>query len=262
MDMIPKTNRGGADAASVNKIAEVSIFFWLLKIVATTLGETGGDLLAQTMNLGYVVGLGITGALLIVLVAIQLRARRFHPVIFWATIVGTTTAGTEISDMMDRTLGLGYTAGSAILLAGLAVTLAVWFWSERNLSVDPIRSGRAELLFWIAVLFSNSLGTAFGDYLVDDLSLGYVAAAFVCTGVIGVVVALHYTRAINEIALFWVAFVFTRPFGASFGDFLTKPTGHGGLDLGTYNASAVSVALMGVLILLSMRRRLSVGAGG
>jgi len=246
-------------AEAVNKIAEVTMTFWIMKIIATTLGETTGDFFAQTLNLGYVSGLGITGAMLIVLIFFQVRASFFHPALFWAAIVATTTAGTEVSDLMDRTLGLGYTGGSLILTAGLLATLAIWYRRDGNLSVDPIRRKDAEIMFWIAVVFSNSLGTAFGDFLVDSIGFGYVEAALICTAVIGVVLTLHYTRVMNDIALFWIAFIFTRPFGATFGDFLTKPVAHGGLDLGTYNASVICLLLMGGIIFVSLRTRRQVG---
>ncbi|PHP65230.1 hypothetical protein CSC94_20175 [Zhengella mangrovi] len=249
----PATGHATSTAATVTKIAEVTLAFWVMKIIATTLGETTGDFIAQTLNLGYVAGLGITGALLVAVIFFQVRASHFHPALFWAAIVATTTAGTEISDMMDRTLGLGYASGSVILTAGLLATLAVWYWRDGNLSVDPIRRRDAEITFWIAVVFSNSLGTAFGDFLVDNAGLGYVEAALVCTAVIGLVLTLHYTRAMNDIALFWIAFIFTRPFGATFGDFLTKPVSHGGLDLGTYNASLVCLVLMTGIVLASVR---------
>jgi uncharacterized membrane-anchored protein len=238
---------------TLNKIAEVTALFWVLKIIATTLGETTGDFIAQTLNLGYVVGLGITGAFLVALIFFQVRADKFHPAAFWAAIVATTTAGTEISDLMDRTLGLGYATGSLVLTAGLLATLLVWYKRDGNLNVDPIIRKDAEIMFWIAVVFSNSLGTAFGDFLVDVAGLGYLSAALVCTAVIVGVLVLHYTKAMNDIALFWIAFIFTRPFGATFGDFLTKPVSHGGLNLGTYNASLVCLVLMTVLIFATMR---------
>ena len=225
---------------TVNKIAEVTALFWMIKIVATTLGETFGDFFSQTLDLGYVIGLGITGAMLLT-------------ALFWAAIAGTTTFGTEISDLLDRTLHVGYIGGSLILAAGLALTLIVWYRREGSLEVDPITQGRAEILFWVAVVFSNALGTAFGDFLVDVAGLGYGGAALVCTAVIALVLVLHYTRAMNEIALFWIAFIFTRPFGATFGDLLTKPIAKGGLDLGTLNASIVSLVLISGLIGLSWR---------
>ncbi len=248
---------------ALNKIAEVTIWFWLIKIVATTLGEMSGDMLSQTLDLGYVVGLGITGAALLTVLFFQIRADRHRPALFWAAIVGTTMAGTEISDMMDRTFGLGYLWGSAILLAGLLATLAVWRVRDGNLSVDPIARKDAEITFWVAVLFSNSLGTAFGDFLVDVVNLSYIQGAVVTMGVIVIVLALHYARAVNDVALFWIAFVFTRPFGATFGDLLTKPLDKGGLDLGTYWGSLVSLGLIVLLVVLSHRsdRRRHAAAG-
>lgn len=236
------------------KIAEVTAAFWALKILATTLGETAGDFLSQTLGLGYVAGLCITGVLLVGLLALQIGARSYRPAIFWSAIVGTTTAGTEISDLMDRTLGLGYATGSVLLLAGLIATLSVWYLREGSLSIEQIRRRNVEIMFWIAVIFSNSLGTAYGDFLVDNLALGYLAAAAVCTAVIVVVIVLHYTHTVNDVALFWIAFIFTRPFGATFGDLLTKPIAKGGFDLGTQYASLVCLVLMTGLIGLSVRR--------
>ncbi len=259
MSPLPPTEPAVSGAAeplapAINKIAEVTAVFWLMKIIATTLGETAGDFISQTLNLGYSAGLGITGALLVAVIFFQVRAKSFHPALFWAAIVATTTAGTEISDMMDRTLGLGYASGSLLLTAGLIATLAVWYKRDGNLSVDPIARTDAEITFWIAVVFSNSLGTAFGDFLVDNLGLGYMDAALICTAIIAAVLILHYTRAMNEIALFWIAFIFTRPFGATFGDFLTKPLAHGGLDLGTYNAAFVCILLMAGIIAATLWR--------
>lgn len=240
--MNPTTLR--PETGFVRKIAEVTATFWALKIIATTLGETAGDYLSQTLDLGYIAGLGITGAILIVLITAQIASKAFHPVLFWAAITGTTMAGTEISDLMDRTLGLGYAAGSALLLGGLLASLAIWYRREGNLQIDHIHGRGAETMFWIAVLFSNSLGTAYGDFLVDNMGLGYMYAAAICTGVIALVLVLHYRRMVNEVALFWIAFIFTRPFGATFGDLLTKPMAKGGFDLGTLNASAVCLVLM------------------
>ncbi len=240
---------------AINKIATVTLAFWVMKVLATTLGETAGDFVAQTMNLGYLAGLGITLAMLGLLLVFQLRAERFQPALFWAAIVATTTAGTEISDLMDRTLGLGYPGGAALLLAGLLATLIAWHRRKGTLSVDPVAGGTAEAFFWAAVICSNSLGTAFGDFLVDNLLLTYLEGAMVCTAIIAAVLVLHYSKAMNEVALFWIAFVFTRPFGATFGDFLTKPLSSGGLDLGTLWASTVSVALLVAVLGLAHRTR-------
>jgi len=248
METVEQTGR------TLNKVAEVTLLFWIMKIIATTLGETAGDFISMTLGLGYTTGLAITSALLVAILAVQIRAPRFHIVVFWLAIVATTTAGTEVSDLMDRTLGLGYVGGSLVLVAGLALTLAVWYYRDGNLSVDPIVRRDAEVLFWIAVVFSNSLGTAFGDALVDVVGLSFVQGALATAGVIGVVLMLHYATRFNRIALFWLAFIFTRPFGATFGDFLTKPLSLGGLHLGRMEASLVAVALLGVVMSVSSRR--------
>lgn len=181
----------------------------------------------------------------------QLAVKRFYPLLYWAAIVGTTTVGTEISDMMDRTLGLGYTAGALLLASGLLATLAIWRWAEGEIRVFPIFEKREELFYWIAILFSNSLGTAFGDYLSDSLGLGYVTGAMITAAVIAVVMGLHFATRINHVLLFWIAFVFTRPFGATFGDFLTKPVDKGGLAFNTATASIIALILMLVIILMA-----------
>ena len=237
-----------------NKIAEITIFFWILKVMATTLGETSGDMLSMTLNMGYVVSFVMTGVILLALMFFQIRANRFHSTLFWATIIGTTTVGTEISDMMDRTFHLGYTWGSIVLVTCLLATLAVWHSKEKTLRVYPIERKWPETMFWIAVLFSNSLGTAFGDYLTDNLELTYIAGALVTSGVIAVVLALHYATKINEVFLFWIAFIFTRPFGATFGDFLTKPHESGGLNLDRIQSSAVILLLFSIVLYVSHRK--------
>lgn len=228
----------------LNKIADITLSFWIAKVIATTLGETAGDFLAQTLGLGYVTGFFVTVALLIVVLFAQIRAGSYHPALFWAAIVATTTAGTEISDMMDRTFGLGYVTGSTVLLSGLALTLATWYALKRNIGVEPVVAKDSEFLFWIAVVFSNSLGTAFGDALIDPVGMTFVQGALVCTAVIGVVLILHYLTSINAVLLFWAAFIFTRPFGATFGNFLVKEHARGGLELGTLETSLVAGALL------------------
>lgn len=240
--------------ATESKVAAVTLAFWIMKILATTLGETAGDFISMTLGLGYYAGLAITFSILAVVLYFQITATSFHPLLFWTAIIATTTAGTEISDFMDRSLGLGYTLGSLILVAGLAITLAVWYHREGNLSVDPIVKRDAEIMFWLAVLFSNSLGTAFGDFLVDDAGLTFIEGALVTAGVIGVVAALHYFTRLNEILLFWIAFVFTRPFGATFGDFLTKPLDAGGLNLPREVASIVTLVLLLIVLYVSTNR--------
>lgn len=241
------------DAVSplASKVAKVTLAFWILKILATTLGETAGDFLSMSLGLGYTVGLAITGALLIAILAAQVATRRYHPALFWTAIVATTTAGTEVSDLMDRTLGLGYLWGSVLLAAGLGLTLLVWRRTVGHVRVDPIVRRDAEVLFWTAVVFSNSLGTAFGDYLTDNAGLTYVQGALVTAAVIGVVLALHYLTRVNEVLLFWIAFVFTRPFGATFGDLLTKSPQQGGLALPRGWASLVTVGLLVAVLAVS-----------
>lgn len=239
--------------ALASRVAAVTLAFWIMKILATTLGETAGDFLSMTLNLGYYVGFGITVAALAAILYAKVRASSYHPVLFWVAIVGTTTAGTEISDLMDRSLGLGYLWGSVLLTTGLAVTLWLWHRRHRDLSVYPITERRVEIYFWIAVLFSNSLGTAFGDFLTDNAGLSYVQGALVTAAVIGVVVALHYGTRISAVLLFWIAFIFTRPFGATFGDLLTKPLADGGLDLSRGWASLVTLGLLALVLAVSMR---------
>jgi uncharacterized membrane-anchored protein len=239
---------------NINKVAEITLIFWLMKIIATTLGETLGDFLSMTLNLGYAVGIGITAVFFLTVLLIQLYSKRYIPVFYWLVIIATTTLGTEISDFMDRSLHLGYTLGSIILFACLVVTLFLWHKRFKSLSVFPIVLREKEIFYWIAILFSNSLGTAFGDYLSDVVGLSYLNGAMVTASIILIVVLLHYLTKINQIVLFWIAFIFTRPFGATFGDFLTKPIAKGGLDLGTLNASIVSIILISILIFVSHKR--------
>ncbi len=235
------------------KVAQVTFAFWVMKILATTLGETAGDFISMTLNLGYYAGFAITFAALIAILFAQVRFRHFHPAMFWTAIVATTTAGTEVSDMMDRSLGLGYAWGSLVLVAGLAATLAIWYQRHGNLNVFPIKDRSIELLFWIAVVFSNSLGTAFGDFLTDNMGLSYIQGALVTAGVIAAVVALHYGTKLNHALLFWVAFIFTRPFGATFGDLLTKPLEKGGMNLPREYASFITFALLATVLYASNR---------
>ena len=216
----------------------------------------------MSLGLGYYVGFAITIAILAVILFFQIQADRYRPILFWAAIIATTTAGTEVSDLMDRSLGLGYAVGSLILVACLLTTLAVWYYrasegyAERNrdLSVYPIIKKDAETTYWLAVVFSNSLGTAFGDFLTDNMGLSYIQGALVTITVIGVVIALHYVTKLNDALLFWLAFIFTRPFGATFGDFLTKPVEKGGLSLSRGYSSIVALVLLAVVLFFSTRQ--------
>lgn len=237
-----------------NKVAVVTLLFWLMKITATTLGETLGDFISMTLNLGYTVGIAVTLLFFITTISIQLKVKKYIPAIYWLVIVGTTTLGTEISDFIDRTLKAGYLVGSLLLITGLSGTLFLWYRKYRNLEVYPIFERTKEVYYWVAILFSNSLGTAFGDFLSDNMGLSYLTGALVTGIIILVVILLHYFTKINHVLLFWIAFVFTRPFGATFGDFLTKPLSSGGLNLGTLNASMVSVVLLVVMVMISHKK--------
>lgn len=232
----------------ISKVAQVTFFFWLMKICATTLGETAGDLLSMTLNIGYGVSSIILLSLFAVSLALQLSAKAFHPVLFWTVILTTSTAGTTMSDYMDRTLGLGYATGSLILVSCLVFVLALWRYSTKSLSVDNISSPKVESFYWAAILVSNTLGTALGDYLADDSDLGFLGGALLIGALIGLVVVAYYLTRINRVLLFWIAFVLTRPFGATFGDLLTKPSEKGGLDYGTVGASAILASILIALL--------------
>jgi uncharacterized membrane-anchored protein len=227
-----------------------------MKVLATTLGEISGDFLSMTLNMGYIISLTITFVFLIVVLTIQLRTIKYHPALYWIVIVGTTTVGTEISDLMDRTLGLGYALGSLILFSCLMIVLFLWHRSEKKITVYPITETRVELFYWVAILFSNSLGTAFGDFLSDNIGLSYLNGAFVTAAIIIIVVLLHYFTRINHILLFWIAFIFTRPFGATFGDFLTKPLSKGGLHFDRGIAALITAALLSIILFYSSRKEL------
>jgi uncharacterized membrane-anchored protein len=223
----------------INKIPQVTLFFWIMKICATTLGETAGDLVSMTMNVGYAVSSVILISFFLVSVIVQLKSTKFHPVLFWTVILTTSTAGTTMSDFMDRTLGLGYAKGSLILITCLLVVLTVWRLSGKTLSVSNIRTTKAELFYWTAILFSNTLGTALGDFLADNSGLGFLGGAALIAGLLGLVVLATYFTRFNRVVLFWIAFVLTRPFGATFGDLLTKPIAKGGLNFGTVGSSLI-----------------------
>ena len=237
-----------------NKVAKITLLFWLMKIVATTLGETLGDFLSMTLNLGYAVGIGITLLFFLIVLFTQLSLKKYVPVVYWLVIIGTTTLGTEISDYIDRTLHLGYAWGSLVLVCGLIISLILWYRKYKSLEVYPISEKQKEIFYWVAILFSNSLGTAFGDFLGDYFGISYLIGALITGAIILVVVLLHYYTKINHILLFWIAFIFTRPFGATFGDLLTKPLAKGGLNLGTLPSTLVSIAIISILIIISHRQ--------
>ncbi|MEO6537193.1 MAG: hypothetical protein ABIT07_00340 [Ferruginibacter sp.] len=229
------------------KIPALTLLFWIMKITATTFGETGGDLLAQTLNVGYATSTIIFFAFFLVTVSIQLSVKKYIPALYWAVIVATSTAGTTMSDYMDRTLGLGYATGTFILVSILILILIVWRLTEKSLSVTNIKSFRGEAFYWTAILFSNTLGTALGDFLADDSGLGFGGSALLISAVLLVVILAYYFTKISRVILFWIAFVLTRPFGATFGDLLTKSPEKGGLGYGTIGSSMI---LLGLLIIL------------
>jgi uncharacterized membrane-anchored protein len=240
---------------ALNKIPEVALLFWIMKICATTLGETGGDLLSMTLDVGYAVSSIIFVCFFFITLAGQLKARRYIPVLYWAVIVSTSTAGTTMSDFMDRTLGLGYMAGSAILVAILITVLSLWYYSEKSLSVTNIKSFKGEIFYWTAILFSNTLGTALGDFLADDSGLGFAGGNILISSILVVVILLFYFTKISRVVLFWIAFVLTRPFGATFGDLLTKLPEKGGLDVGTAGSSIILLTILVVLIVYDTFRK-------
>jgi uncharacterized membrane-anchored protein len=244
----------GATEIHQTKVPEVTLGFWIIKILATTLGETGGDTVTMTLDWGYLTGTVIFLALLIALVIAQIVARKFHPFLYWATIVASTTFGTTMADFADRSLGIGYTGGSALLLACLMAVLALWYWSEGTISVNTVSTPRVEAFYWAAITFSQTLGTALGDWLADTGGLGYDGGALVFAAGLAVTAALYYWTDVSRVGLFWAAFILTRPLGATVGDFLDKPLADGGLALSRPIASAVIAAIMVGLILIIPQR--------
>jgi uncharacterized membrane-anchored protein len=230
------------------KVPAVTLGFWLIKIFATTLGETGGDAVTMSMNLGYLVGTAIFGAVFIAAVAAQISAKRFHPSLYWFVIVATTTAGTTLADYFDRSLGIGYLGGSSLLATLLILSLVVWQRALGSVSINTITSPKAEMFYWATIMFSQTLGTALGDWMADSTGLGYRGGAVVFAAGLAIVAGAYYWTSISRTALFWAAFVLTRPLGATVGDFLDKPLNHGGLALSRYTASAALAALIVILI--------------
>jgi uncharacterized membrane-anchored protein len=242
-------------AGIMKKLPEITLIFWIMKIAATTLGETAGDLLAQTMKVGYAVSSLILISLFIASLVTQLRAKRFHPVLYWTVILSTSTAGTTMSDFMNRTGGVGYAKGALILITALAAVFLFWKASGYPFDVTGITTLRGEALYWTAILFSNTLGTSLGDFLADDTSLGFAGGALLISGLLALIVIAKYRTPISDTLLFWVAFVLTRPLGATAGDFFSKPVGIGGLGYGTIGASLILASVLLVLIAYQTRQR-------
>jgi uncharacterized membrane-anchored protein len=228
-----------------SKVPEVTLVFWIIKIAATTLGETGGDTVTMTLDWGYLAGTALFVSLLVVLVILQIAAKKFHPLLYWATIVASTTAGTTMADFADRSLGIGYAGGSLLLLACVIATLGAWYWSLGSISVATVSTPKVEAFYWLAITFSQTLGTALGDWTADDTGLGYDGGALLFAAGLAVLVALYFMTKMSRVFLFWAAFILTRPLGATVGDFLDKPVSDGGLAL----SRPIATAVIGVFII-------------
>lgn len=240
--------------AVLSKVPAVTLGFWIIKILATTLGETGGDTVTMTLNFGYLVGTAIFLSALVVFVILQILAKRFHPFLYWLTIIASTTAGTTMADFADRSLGIGYAGGSATLLACVVASLLAWYLVEGTVSVDTVSRPRVEVFYWITITFSQTLGTALGDWTADSSGLGYLGAAGLFLGALACIAALYYMTSLSRVALFWAAFILTRPLGATVGDFFDKPFSEGGVNVSRPLATAIIAAAMIVCILVFPQR--------
>jgi uncharacterized membrane-anchored protein len=239
-----------AKHGALSKVPEVTLFFWIIKIAATTMGETGGDTVTMTLNWGYLLGTALFLGLLIVLVTAQIFAKRFHPFLYWATIVASTTFGTTMADFADRSLGIGYAGGSILLSSCLVAVLGLWYWSQRTISVNTVTSPKVEAFYWAAITFSQTLGTALGDWMADTGGLGYEGGALIFAAGLAVIAGLYFWSNVSRVLLFWAAFILTRPLGATVGDFLDKPVNDGGLAFSRPLATAVIAAFIVVCLLV------------
>jgi len=239
---------------ALSKVPQVTLVFWIIKIAATTLGETGGDTITMTLKWGYLDGTALFVALLIVLVIAQIRAKKFHPFLYWATIIASTTFGTTMADFADRSLGIGYPGGATLLFACLAAVLGLWYWSEGTISVNTVSTPKVEAFYWAAITFSQTLGTALGDWMAATGGLGYKGGALVFAAALAVIVALYFWTSVSRVLLFWAAFILTRPLGATIGDFLDKPVSDGGLTISRPIASAVIAAFILICLLVLPQR--------
>ncbi len=246
-----------AGARHAIKVPEVTLSFWIIKIAATTLGETGGDAVSMSMKLGYLVGTGIFAAAFIVAVSCQIGASGFRPLLYWVTIIATTTVGTTLADFADRSLGIGYAGGTSLLLTLLLASLLAWHRALGSVSIDTVSTPRAEMHYWVTIMFSQTLGTALGDWTADSAGLGYLGGAIVFSALLALVVAGYWWTKLSRTLLFWTAFVLTRPLGAVVGDFLDKPHDAGGLALSRYTASALLLLFIAVCIYLMPQRAAS-----
>ncbi|WP_298261817.1 hypothetical protein [Bradyrhizobium sp.] len=243
-----------------SKVPEVTLIFWIIKILATTLGETGGDAVSMSMKLGYAVGSAIFIAIFAAAVVAQITTRKFHPFLYWFVIVATTTAGTTMADFADRSLGIGYSGGSSLLFALLMISLGLWYWSEGSISVHTVATAKTETFYWVAILFSQTLGTALGDWMADTNGLGYEGGALIFGAGLVLVAAAYFFTSISRTALFWAAFILTRPLGATLGDLFDKPHADGGLAFSRYSASAILAALI-ILCIVLLPQRAAIRSG-
>ncbi len=238
----------------LSKVPQVTLIFWIIKILATTLGETGGDAVSMSMDLGYLVGTGIFAIIFLVAVTAQVKARQFHPFLYWATIIATTMVGTTMADFVTRSMGVGYPGGSTILLALLVASLYAWYRTMGSIDVASVNSPKVEIFYWVTIMFSQTLGTALGDWTADTQGLGYAGSAVLFGSLLALLAAAYYWTRISRTALFWAAFILTRPLGAVVGDLLDKPVDHGGLALSRYTASFVLLAsIVACLVLFKQR---------
>ena len=249
-----RSESAGEARAVTSKVPQVAIAFWIIKIAATTLGETGGDALSMTMNFGYLLSTAIFMACFIAALAVQIRAKKFHPFLYWTVIVTTTTVGTTMADFADRSLGWGYVGGTVILFTLLMIVLGVWKYSVGSVTFSDIRTTKVEIFYWVTILFSNTLGTALGDFLADTNGVGFERGALIFSGMLTLVAAAYFFTKLSHTVLFWTAFILTRPLGATLGDLLTKPHANGGLDLSRISSSLVIGAFMVLCISLMPQR--------
>ncbi len=249
------TNEATITSAEKNelfsKVPEITLAFWIIKILATTLGETGGDAVSMSMNLGYLVSTGIFAVIFIIAVMTQVASKKFHPMLYWITIITTTTVGTTLADFADRSLGIGYTGGTAVLFTLLMLSLLIWYRTLGSIAMDSVSSAKSETFYWVTIMFSQTLGTALGDWMADTAGLGYGGAAIVFSAMLILVIVFYYATSLSRTALFWAAFILTRPLGAVVGDFLDKPASQGGLALSRYSASITLLMLIMLCLFLS-----------
>ena len=256
--MNPTFTAQRADDA-LTKVPAVTLLFWIIKIAATTLGETAGDALSMSLNLGYLASTGIFAVIFLAAVTAQMRARQFHPWLYWTTIIATTTVGTTMADFFDRSLGIGYSGGTTILLGLLLASLWTWRRTLGSVSVQSVSSPTAEVFYWVTIMFSQTLGTALGDWTADTAGLGYAGGAMIFSALLTLVVLAYFKTRISRTALFWAAFVLTRPLGAVVGDYLDKPISAGGLALSRFSASAALLAFI-AFTLMAFKHRASAKA--